>query len=50
MNCDPDCTCRGQLLHGEVITPGAPGYDEAVARALDLVISAPTQPEEREPQ
>ena len=49
MNCDPDCTCRGSSTDG-VITPGAPGYDEAIARALELVISAPTQPDEREPR
>jgi hypothetical protein len=33
--CDDDCTCHGLSL---VLSPGDPGYDEAVQRALDLIV------------
>jgi len=36
MTCDDECTCRGRRL-SLVLSPGDPGYDEAVQRALDLM-------------
>jgi len=41
VHCPPDCSCRGGQA-ALPLSPDQPGYDEGIARALDLAVSAPT--------
>jgi hypothetical protein len=43
-HCDHCCSCRGEQPTLP-LSPGDPGYDEAVMRALDLAVSAHTTQE-----